>query len=78
MIHVEGENGILEIEGDHSTTMAEITVVLRKVIQEMLEEWGDMKTKMSLYHLIRVAYMDDESIEKEKNMLYEFIKKNGN
>lgn len=69
MIHVEGENGIFEIEGDHCTIMSEITVVLRKVIQEMLKEWGDMKTKMSLYHLMRVACMDDESI---------FIKKNGN
>lgn len=78
MIHVESENGIFVVEGDHCTTMAEITVVLRKVIQEMLEEWGDMKTKMSLYHLLRVAYMDDESIEKAKNKFYEFIKKNGN
>lgn len=78
MIHVESENGIFEIEGDHSTTMAEITVALRKVIQEMLEEWGDMKTKMALYHLLRVAYMDDEDIEKAKNKFYEFIKKNGN
>lgn len=78
MIHIDGENGIFEIGGDDSTIMADITVALREVVQEMLEKYGDMVTKMSLYHLLRVAYMDDEDIEKAKNKFYEFIKKNGN
>lgn len=78
MIYVDSEKAIAVIEGDHSTTMAEITLALREVVQEMLKEHGGTKTLMSLSHLIRFVCMDDESLEKAKNEFYEHIKENGN